>query len=172
MSAVTFGLRPSSGSRGSLSLTPPPASAPLPAPEGVPPAPPVAPPPTPQDVPAATPGPEPIIPFPSPPTPHAPLHADVSTDLAHTPDPEPVSQSMPPAPPASHRFPSRHCGGTWQDGPALDRRYTSGQWKTGFTCLLSLPQHALAVASSWAQPPPAVANAGRNCTSCHGIACL
>eukprot|EP00804_Cyclotella_cryptica_P007533 CCRYP_010639-RD/>CCRYP_010639-RD protein AED:0.26 eAED:0.26 QI:0/0/0/1/0/0/3/0/643 len=80
-------------------------------------------------------------------------HDDTSSVSAHDPLPSPT----PDGPPASRRFPSRARGGTWKDGPALDRRYTHGQWKTGFTCLLSLPQYALSIASSWGQPPPAVA---------------
>eukprot|EP00804_Cyclotella_cryptica_P016318 CCRYP_009889-RC/>CCRYP_009889-RC protein AED:0.21 eAED:0.80 QI:0/0/0/1/0/0/3/0/571 len=77
---------------------------------------------------------------------------------------------FPPAPPSDdtptisaadpHRYPSRNRSGTWKDGPALDRKYTQGQWKTGFTSPLALPQYALASASLWAQPPPAIANLG------------
>eukprot|EP00804_Cyclotella_cryptica_P015225 CCRYP_000758-RA/>CCRYP_000758-RA protein AED:0.58 eAED:0.43 QI:0/-1/0/1/-1/1/1/0/170 len=57
--------------------------------------------------------------------------------------------------------------GTWKDGLALNRKYTHGQWKTGFTSLLALPQFALATASSWAQLPPAMANIGAHHTRRH-----
>ena len=54
------------------------------------------------------------------------------------------------------------------DGLALDCHYTNGQWKTGFTCLLVLPQYALAVALSWAQHPPTIANVGPGHSPHHG----
>jgi hypothetical protein len=83
-----------------------------------------------------------------------------------------ISSSTPLPSPSSvaPRFPPRDRGGTWKDGPALDCRYTHGQWKTGFTCLLALPQHALALASSWAQHTPATANVGRGHAPRHGTA--
>jgi hypothetical protein len=111
---------------------------------------------------------------PPPPTPtplllSSPSVDDVPIDSegAHLPSPipSPSPLSSPSSPPY---FPSRlHCG-TWMDGLAFDCHYTNGQWKTGFTCLLVLPQYALAVALSWAQHPPTIANVGPGHSPHHG----
>jgi hypothetical protein len=139
------------------------------APEGVPPLTMPPDPVPPAQIPASTTAPDPVPPPP-------PVHDDapVVSEGDHTP----LSPLVPadseggahvpllnPSPAPS--FPSRHHGGTWKDGSALDRRYTHGQWNTGFTCLLALPQYALALAPSWAQLPPAIANVGAGHTPRH-----
>eukprot|EP00804_Cyclotella_cryptica_P004978 CCRYP_014091-RA/>CCRYP_014091-RA protein AED:0.33 eAED:0.35 QI:0/0/0/1/0/0/4/0/696 len=108
---------------GDPSPTPSPTSVPPQAPEGFLPAPPVAPHPPLQ----ATPCPVSTIPVPLPSTPHAPSHTDGSPDPVTTPDTDPISQSIPPLPPTAHHFPSRHRGGTWKGGPALDPLVDNGR---------------------------------------------
>ncbi|KAL7484019.1 hypothetical protein ACHAW6_009661 [Cyclotella cf. meneghiniana] len=132
----------------------------------------------------APPQPLPVVPegalrTPSPPpiTPSPPPMATEGVPLPNPPisSAEPVPSTSQPSNPHSYppfadpdtippedtpRYPARARSGTWKDGPALDRHYTKGQWKTGFTSLLALPQYALATASLWAQPPPAIANIG------------
>eukprot|EP00804_Cyclotella_cryptica_P029108 CCRYP_005282-RA/>CCRYP_005282-RA protein AED:0.23 eAED:0.21 QI:0/0/0/0.75/0/0/4/0/1154 len=144
-------------------LRPPSASTTDPVPEGVQPVPPAAtmvPLPAPEGVPPST-------PVTSPP---APKEVPPASDTSGVPFDDPLPPPAPDGSPVSHRFPSRTRGGTWKDGLALNRRYTHGQWKTGFTCLLSLPHYALSIASSWGQPPPAVANVGRLGSPRHGTA--
>eukprot|EP00804_Cyclotella_cryptica_P001528 CCRYP_003749-RA/>CCRYP_003749-RA protein AED:0.13 eAED:-0.00 QI:0/0/0/1/0/0.33/3/0/1355 len=142
--------------------------------EGVPPNHTVPPPSTPLPVPMAS---EKDLP---PPLPNPPVPEGVPVTTNPPPSP-PTTDNMPtelhPIPPFGdtpsvsatnpQRYPSRHRSGTWKDGPALDRKYTQGQWKTGFSSLLTLPQYALASASSWAQPPPAIANLGAHRTRRH-----
>eukprot|EP00804_Cyclotella_cryptica_P021080 CCRYP_019381-RA/>CCRYP_019381-RA protein AED:0.27 eAED:0.27 QI:0/0/0/0.66/0.5/0.33/3/0/652 len=106
----------------------------------------------------------PTVPLPKPSPP--------SSDLAPPPQSLPPPTALPPptpsktpspAPVSQPRYPTRVRGGTWKDGPALDRRHpaTKGQWKTGLlSSLLSMPQYALASVSSWAQPPARVSNVG------------
>jgi hypothetical protein len=135
--------------------TVPPPSTPLPVPmvseSDLPP--PLPNPPVPEGVPVTT------NPPPSPPTTdYMPTELHPIPPFGDTPS---VSATNP------QRYPSRHRSGTWKDGPALDRKYTQGQWKTGFSSLLALPQYALASASSWAQPPPAIANLGAHHTRRH-----
>eukprot|EP00804_Cyclotella_cryptica_P011187 CCRYP_007719-RA/>CCRYP_007719-RA protein AED:0.37 eAED:0.29 QI:0/0/0/1/0.5/0.33/3/0/977 len=102
-------------------------------------------------------------PPPSSDTPTPPVHMPV--DLPPNP---PFDDSPIISPEDSQHYPSR----TRSDGPALDRKYTQGQWKTGFTLLLALPQYALATASSWAQLPPTIANIGAQHTRRHSTTCI
>eukprot|EP00804_Cyclotella_cryptica_P021898 CCRYP_000848-RA/>CCRYP_000848-RA protein AED:0.35 eAED:0.26 QI:0/0/0/1/1/1/3/0/651 len=94
---------------------------------------------------------------------------DLPPPLPNPPVPEgvPVTTNPPPSPPTTDNMPTELHPIPPFDGPALDRKYTQGQWKTGFSSLLTLPQYALASASSWAQPPPAIANLGAHRTRCH-----
>ena len=154
-------------------LRPPSASVPEPVPEGVLPVPPASdmdPPLAPEGVSPTTPPALPQAPEGVPPdtSVSVPSVASDLDDTSGVPVQDPLPPPAPDGPPVSRRFPSRDRGGTWKDGPALDRWYTHGQWKTGFTCLLSLPQYALSIASSWGQPPPAVANMGRLSSPRHG----
>ena len=116
-------------------------------------------PPVPEGAPARPISPPPVEPegdtLPSPP-PASLLHPDDLLPPTHDhPDNNPLL-------PAS-RYPRRVRSGTWKDGPALDRSHplTKGRWITGFlSCLLTVPEFALSVSSTWSQPPPAVANVG------------
>eukprot|EP00804_Cyclotella_cryptica_P010321 CCRYP_012254-RA/>CCRYP_012254-RA protein AED:0.10 eAED:0.03 QI:0/0/0/1/1/1/3/0/1268 len=123
---------------------------------------------------------EPQPPLPNPPVPEGVSMPNIPPSSNATTDNMPAE--FPPAPPSDdtptisaadpHHYPSCNRSGTWKDGPALDRKYTQGQWKTGFMLLLALPQYALASASSWAQPPPAMANLGAHHTRRHSTTCI
>eukprot|EP00804_Cyclotella_cryptica_P008164 CCRYP_004638-RA/>CCRYP_004638-RA protein AED:0.35 eAED:0.35 QI:0/-1/0/1/-1/1/1/0/356 len=118
---------------------------------------------------------EPQPPLPKPPVPEGVSMPTIPPSSVATTDDTPAD--LPPARPFddtptisaedSQCYPSCNRSGTWKDGPALNRKYTQGQGKTGFTSLLALPQYALASASSWAQPPPAIANLGAHHTRRH-----
>eukprot|EP00804_Cyclotella_cryptica_P000828 CCRYP_001075-RA/>CCRYP_001075-RA protein AED:0.12 eAED:0.13 QI:0/0/0/1/0/0.25/4/0/1066 len=114
-------------------------------------------------------------PLPKPPAPEGasmpniPSSSVAPTDNSPTiPPPAPPFEDIPHVSAEDPKgYPTRDRSGTWKDGPALDRKYTLGQSKTGFTSLLALPQYALASASLWAQPPPAIANHGAHHTRRH-----
>lgn len=104
----------------------------------------------------------------------APVSAPVAPVAPPTPPTTPAHPTPAPVPPPiqgptpgsphddsddTSRYPSRSRG-NWKDGPALDRKYSKGQWKTGLTCLLALPMHALSAMSSWTQPPSHLCNFG------------
>jgi hypothetical protein len=102
----------------------------------------------------------------APPPPLAPPRVPI------LPPPAPEGELPDLHPPATSGRPHRAARDlTWRDGPAYERNWanTKGQWKTGFVCLLSLPQYALNAVSTWSQPPPSIANVGLHASEKFGV---